>query len=196
MRTRSSVLVAVVLALVVGACGGRSDSDADDSSQAGPTTTEAPAFTVTRDLVFMTVNGSEFLMNVYEPAGDGPFPVVVSFHGANAGRKDDLATVTVAEEAAAAGMVVFTPTWLTPNPFPITVATMETWDDITLCAVAFAQQTSEQYNGDSLTTIVDGFSAGAGGACPARWRCSFMGPRWRRGSGAAGRSSSAASPLR
>jgi len=168
VRTHSSVLVAAVLALVVGACGGDSDSDAVGSSTTGlittvaPTTTEAAAFSVTTDLVFMTVDGSDFLTNVYQPAGDGPWPVVVSFHGCCDRVGPD--TVAVAKEAAAAGMVVFTPTWITSDQFPFTVDTFETWEDIALCAVAFAQQMAPQYNGDSATTIVDGFSAGAGGA--------------------------------
>ncbi len=67
----------------------------------------------------MTVDGGVLLTNVYQPTGDGPWPVVVSFHGVSADVKDDPATVAVAEQAAAAGMVVFTPTWITqavPQP--------------------------------------------------------------------------------
>jgi acetyl esterase/lipase len=61
-------------------------------------------------------------------------------------------------------MVVFTPTWIAGDPFPITSKTLETWDNTVSCAVAFAQQHAAEYGGDPTNTIVDGFSAGAGAA--------------------------------
>lgn len=121
-----------------------------------------PTYTTFKDIPFMTVDGTAFLLNVYQPVGDGPFPVVVAFHGFPS--KEELSTVAVAEQAASSGMVVFTPTWITDDQLPFTADTFATWEDITICAVAFAQQMAPQYKGDAATTIVDGFSAGAGGA--------------------------------
>ena len=103
-------------------------------------------------------------MDVFTPAGDGPWPVVVSFHGLSNSGKDIRDTVVVAEEAATRGMVVFTPTWIAGDPFPITIETVETWDDTVSCAVSFAQQNAAEYGGDPTKTVVDGFSAGAGAA--------------------------------
>ena len=183
---------AVAVCLVAAGCSGDSDSEAvdpspsaADTSSAAPTTEastataaetaastaeasaalpEETAFTQTSDVVYMTLDGAEILMDVYEPAGDGPWPVVVSFHGLSPQGKDDIGTTGIAREAATRGMVVFTPTWIAGDPFPITVETVETWDDTVSCAVAFAQQNAVEFGGDAATTVVDGFSAGAGGA--------------------------------
>lgn len=136
-----------------------SEADASTSLPADP----AP-FTETSDLVYRTIDGVELLMDVFTPAGDGPWPVVVSFHGLSNSGKDIRDTVVVAEEAATRGMVVFTPTWIAGDPFPITIETVETWDDTVSCAVSFAQQNAAEYGGDPTKTVVDGFSAGAGAA--------------------------------
>ncbi len=129
-----------------------------------PSTTTDEAFTRTTDLVYLTLDGVEFLLDVYEPAGEGPWPVVVSFHGLSNAGKDDVGTTAVAGAAATEGLLVFTPTWIVGDPFPITTATFDTWVDIVSCAVAFAQQNGGQYGGDPSATVVDGFSAGAGAA--------------------------------
>jgi len=112
----------------------------------------------------MSVNGVELLTDVYTPAGDGPWPVVVAFHGLDSNGKDEADTVVVAEAAAAEGMVVFAPSWIVwdPGPFPITIDIFEGWKRAASCAVAFAQQRAAEYGGDSATTVVYGFSAGAG----------------------------------
>lgn len=138
------------------------------SASTAAATTAPPAderpFTETSDMVYMTIDGVELLMDVFTPAGDGPWPVVVSFHGLSNEGKDLRETIVVAEEAASRGMVVFTPTWIAGNPFPITSETFETWDDTVSCAVAFAQENAAGYGGDPANTVVDGFSAGAGAA--------------------------------
>lgn len=164
---RLAVWALTAAALLLSACG---SGDENAIAQAAPATTapeptpEPPAFTETSDMVYMTVGGVELLMDVFVPAGDGPWPVVVSFHGLSNVGKDITETIVVAEEAAAQGMVVFTPTWIAGNPFPITSQTFETWDDTVSCAVAFAQEQAPEYGGDAAVTVVDGFSAGAGAA--------------------------------
>ncbi len=105
-------------------------------------------------------------MDVFVPAGDGPWPVVVSFHGLDSNVKDELSTVAVAEAAAAEGMLVFTPTWIVfdPPPFPITVDTFRGFTAAANCAVAFAQESAAELGGDPGTTVLNGFSGGAGAA--------------------------------
>jgi len=95
-------------------------AEATDSPTEAPSL--APAFTETSDVVYMTMNGVELLVDVYTPAGAGPWPVVVAFHGLDSRGKDEADTVAVAEEAAAQGMVVFAPSWIVwdPGPFPFT----------------------------------------------------------------------------
>lgn len=117
----------------------------------------------TSDMVYMSVDGVDFLMDVFVPAGQGPWPVVVSFHGCcgDPEGKDIPPTVAVAEEAARQGIVVFTPTWLTFSDIPLTSATLKETGDRVSCAVAVAQESAAQFGGDPATTIVDGFSAGA-----------------------------------
>lgn len=134
------------------------------ASSTDASATEPPLFIETSDMVYMTVDGVDLLMDVFTPSGDGPWPVVVSFHGLSNDGKDIRDTIVVAEAAAAQGLLVFTPTWIAGNPFPVTSETFETWDDTVSCAVAFAQEKAPEYGGDPTNTVVDGFSAGAGAA--------------------------------
>lgn len=138
-------------------------ADTTAAASTAATTTSA-TFTETTDLVYMTQNGAELLMDVYVPAGEGPWPVVVSFHGLDSNVKDELSTVAVAEAASTEGMLVFTPTWIVPDPppFPMTVDTFRGFTDAANCAVAFAQQRAADLGGDATNTVVHGFSGGAG----------------------------------
>ncbi len=177
--TRRFVAISTLTAaLLFSACGSAGDAMSgqapENGSESDPTptstvattapTTGPPAFNETSDVVYMTIDGVELSMDVFTPAGDGPWPVVVSFHGLGNEGKDMIETAAVAEAAAAEEMVVFTPTWIAGNPFPITSATFETWDDTVSCAIAFAQENAATYGGDPSNTVVDGFSAGAGAA--------------------------------
>jgi acetyl esterase/lipase len=114
----------------------------------------------------MTIDGSELLMDVYTPAGEGPWPVVVAFHGLDSDGKDGEDTVMVAEAAVAEGMVVFAPSWIVWRPgippVPVALEAYQEWKSAVFCAVAFAQQSAPGYGGDPDNTIVYGFSAGAG----------------------------------
>lgn len=139
-------------------------AEATDSPADAPSL--APAFTETSDVVYMTMNGVELLADVYTPAGAGPWPVVVAFHGLDSRGKDEVDTAAVAEEASAQGMVVFAPSWIVwdPGPFPITIEIFEGWKASANCAIAFAQQRALDYGGDPANTTIYGFSAGAGAA--------------------------------
>ena len=75
------------------------------------TTTMAPADggeTVIRDIVYLEMDGHEYLVDVYIPDGDGPWPVVVALHGATVLKGHNTNTV-VAAAAAEAGMLVVAP---------------------------------------------------------------------------------------
>ena len=180
MRKRFLVL-ALALGLIASGCSDGSDTGGRDSSTESPTTSsentfaptttvgavttptvEAPAFVETSDVVYMTINGVELLMDVYEPQGDGPWPVVVAFHGLSPSGKDDFSNTVVAQEAASEGMVVFAPSWIAGDPFPITIDDFEMFKASANCAVAFAQENAANYRGDPTNTVVYGFSAGAG----------------------------------
>ena len=89
---RPFVVLAVALGLAAAGCSSNSGADSSVSSTttaAEPTTTTAaettttsdPGFVEATDLVYMTIDGIELLMDVYTPAGEGPWPVVVAFHG-------------------------------------------------------------------------------------------------------------------
>ena len=173
-RHRIYAGLSAVVVLMVSACG---SVDAEEQAGVEPTdpvqpvadpatedSNEAPPFVETTDLVYMTVDGVDLLIDVFTPSGAGPWPVVVSFHGLSNDGKDITDTTVVAEGAATEGMLVFTPTWIAGNPFPVTSETFETWDDTVSCAVAFAQAHATDYGGDPGSTVVDGFSAGAGAA--------------------------------
>ena len=182
---RALLALTVALGLVAAGCSSNSDADSSVSSTtttadtttttaadtttttaAETTTTADPGFVEVTDLVYMTIDGSELLMDVYTPAGEGPWPVVVAFSGLDSDGKDGEDTVMVAEAAVAEGMVVFVPSWIvwrpgTP-PVPVALEAYQEWKSAVACAVAFAQQSAPDYGGDPDNTIVYGFSAGAG----------------------------------
>ena len=162
-----SAVLAVVLLAAAG-CG--ASNDPAENSVDPPATSEMTAteefevpVTETTSIVYMTVDGADLLMDVFAPEGEGPWPVVVSFHGCcgDPEGKDIPPTVSVAEAAAAQGMLVFTPTWLRFDDIPLTSATPVEAADRAACAVALAQQLAPEYGGDPTRTVVDGFSAGA-----------------------------------
>lgn len=181
---RRSVVVFASAALAV-SCGGSDQVDASPTTAVVTTvvtttsvvasttvpdgttsTTVPPSFTETSDMVYMTIDGAELLMDVYTPAGDGPWPVVVAFHGVDSRGKDSQDNIPVAEAAAEEGMVVFAPSWIVwdPPPFPFTSSTFDGWRQIVNCAVAVAQQGAPALGGDPDNTILYGFSGGAGAA--------------------------------
>jgi acetyl esterase/lipase len=176
MRDRAILLLAVA-ALVVAACGGGAttaiegpdESAASTTTTQSDTTTSAPtsttttssdaAFTRMEDLTYLTVDGEAFEGDIYVPEGEGPWPVVVMFHGNSASGKNDTMTTVVAEAAATAGIYVFVPNWLTG----VTRFTPELFDFFYAaanCAVAYAQPDPDV----SLPVVVYGFSAGVGPA--------------------------------
>ncbi len=133
----------------------------------GTTTTSVSddEVTITRDIVYFQEDGNDVLVDVYAPVGEGPWPVVVAFHGGGVYKSDSYLTV-VAEAAAAAGMVVFAPNWVAEWPSPLTpgVEEMASWEAMYRCAFAFAQREAPGYGGDPDRAVVYGFSAGVGPA--------------------------------
>ena len=137
--------------------------------QATTTTADSdPGVTVTRDIVYLEMNGHEYLVDVYVPAGDGPWPVVVALHGAPV-YKGDAQTTVVAQAAAEAGMLVFTPNWT--SPWSALSGMDAEWirtdaQPALECALAFAQQEAAEYGGDATRTVIQGTSAGASSGTP------------------------------
>ena len=173
MRTlRLSVVGTFIVVLLVGLGGGvvaqvdeRGPASIVDggSPEAGspggidtPATTE---YTEIEGVPYLTFGGDTFEADIYVPESEGPSPVVVMFHGASASGKDDSYTTVVAEAAAAAGMHVFVPNWLTA----ITPESFDLFDAAANCAVAYAQAELA----DGAPVVVYGFSAGVGPATRA-----------------------------
>ena len=109
------------------------------------------------DVTYLTVEGKPFTADIHVPEGDGPWPVVVMFHGNAPSGKDDPMTTVVAEAAAAAGMYVFVPNWLTWQT-SITPESFDVFHAAANCAVAYAQPDPDE----ATPIVVYGFSAGVG----------------------------------
>jgi len=183
MRSRTLRRIAVLVGVVLLApgCGSANDDSAattfdptttitattaPTTTAAAPETTITPsldgAFTETEGFTYFTVGEEAFEADIYVPEGEGPWPVVVMFHGNSADGKDDLYTIVVAETAAAAEMYVFVPNWLT-GITEITPESFDAFHAVANCAVANAQPNPE----DSVPIVVYGFSAGTGPASRA-----------------------------
>jgi acetyl esterase/lipase len=118
--------------------------------------------TVTKDVAYLELDGHEYLVDVYVPDGDGPWPVVVALHGGMVYKSNSHTTV-VAQAAAEAGMLVFVPNYVAQWP-SLSAMDAEFVQSIKLalpCALAFVQQEAAGYGGDSNRTVVYGMSAGA-----------------------------------
>lgn len=131
-----------------------------------PTTAAAGgrAFTLTPNIPYMTIGEREVYLDIYTPTSAGPWPVVVAFP---AGPQKDARTIyNVATEAAAQGMLVFTPAWLDYS-IPFTSDLVEGLRQQANCAVAFAQQQATELGGDPGRTVAYGWLASSTAAMQA-----------------------------
>ena len=110
-------------------------------------TTVAPTFEKIEDVAY---NDTETL-DIYVPAGDGAWPVLVMLHGGlgNPGRY-----APTAEALAAEGVLVMNVTWQSNEP------TQQSAEGVA-CALRFARATAGDYGGDAENVVVMGHSAGA-----------------------------------
>lgn len=116
--------------------------------------------TVSRDIVYLEMNGHEYLVDVYVPPGDGPWPVVVALHGATVYKSH---VAPIGEAAAEAGMLVFAPNYVAawPSLGALDANFIRTEDPAQRCALAFAEQEASSYSGDPDRTVVYGMSGGS-----------------------------------
>jgi acetyl esterase/lipase len=152
MRRVGAAAAAIVTSLVLGGSTVTSQ-EASGAPAGGATATASPATTpsmvLTANLAYESADAAwdPGVLDVYAPAGAGPWPVVVMFHGFQ-GSKWDLAEH--ARRVAELGFVVFSAAWSEDAP-----------SGQGSCAVAFAQAHAEEYGGDPAATIVFGHSGGA-----------------------------------
>ncbi len=121
-------------------------------------------FTEVSGLEYLDLDGDVLDMDVYVPTGDGPWPILVTFHGNSAEAQNSPSNTVIAEEAARRGMLVFAPSWIPPDPFPLGYDDIEDLTAAGRCAVAVAHEMAPEFGGDPARTAVHGFSAGAGPA--------------------------------
>ena len=182
MRHTTVLLIAVTM-LTASCSSGTTDTtavEAEPTTIASMVTTTVPETTTTvdqatttalasesgviiaKDIVYLEMNGDQYLVDVYVPPGVGPWPVVVALHGGTV-YKNDSFTTRVAIAAAEAEMLVFTPNWVAKWP-PLPAMNAE-FIQSTLpaleCSLAYAQQEAAGYGGDPTRTVVYGSSAGA-----------------------------------
>ena len=179
---RRGLEMVAVFSLVLAACGSDAAAPATTTAAApattlaaqaiattttaSPTTTTASAaddgVTVIKDVPYLEMNGHEYLLDVYAPSGDGPWPVVVALHGATVYKNHPTNTV-VATAAAEAGMAVFAPNWVAewPGLSAMDAEFVRSNNPALPCALAFAQQEAAAYGGDANRTVVYGMSGGS-----------------------------------
>jgi len=168
MRHITVMLVAVAM-LAVSCSSGTTGTTTTAVAPAATTlastvTTSAPdsGVAITRDIVYLEMDGFEYLVDVYVPDGDGPWPVVVALHGGTV-YKNNSYTTRVAEAAAESGMLVFAPNWVAewPTLSAMDAAFVRSTQPVLQCALTFAQLEAATYGGDSKRTVVYGSSGGA-----------------------------------
>lgn len=177
---RRSLIVPVLFVLVAAGCS-QDEAVVEDTTVPSSTSTTAATTattsavvqttgtvaapsektTITDDVVYLEMDGHEYLLDVYVPAGEGPWPVVVVFGGETLW-KNHASNVLVAKTAAEAGMIVFVPNCVEewPNDADEYIEDAKSTEPVYRCAMAFAQQEAAAYGGDPNRTVTYGFSAG------------------------------------
>ncbi len=179
LMLRRSLIVPVLFVLVAAGCS-QDEAVVDDAIDAPSTSTTAATTTTTSavvqttgtvaapsdevtitDVVYLEMDGHEYLVDVYIPAGEGPWPVVVAFSGETLD-KEHVTNVLVARAAAEAGMLVFVPNLVEewPKEPDEYIDAVKSIEPVYRCAMAFAQQEAAAYRGDPNRTVTYGFSAG------------------------------------
>jgi hypothetical protein len=161
-------MLLAVLVMLVTACS----TALEDTTDTSPTSTieqttgtvgaASDEVTIIEDIVYLEMDGHEYLVDVYVPPGEGSWPVVVAFHGGPL-YKEHSTNTFVATAAAEAGMVVFVPNWVADWPelqSDEDAESMREAEPVYRCALAFAQQEAAGYGGDGSRTVTYGFSAG------------------------------------
>ncbi len=157
--------------MCAGLLGAACTSTAPSSDVTHATTAASPAVSTGHDKVavdrYLTIDALDLPVDAYVPNRPGPWPVVVAFHGLSAAFKDAASNTAIAERAADEGSLVFSPTWIAGDPYPLDAGDIVDLRHAASCAVAFAQQWAAELGGDPTDTVVYGFSAGAGPALAA-----------------------------
>lgn len=156
---RRTLVFVALLALT--ACSSADTSDTALTSAEGSTTelttTTGDATTtvaagdvqVAESLAFSTMSANK--LDVYNPTGQGPWPVVIVVHGASQ-RRNDFAPLAMA--IAERGAVVFNVDATMSSPFESAIADVA-------CSVRLAKATAAEYGGEPERVTLVGNSAGA-----------------------------------
>jgi hypothetical protein len=173
MRFKTLVVALGGMALLPAACGGTADPDVggDDVTAEFPERPVDPVRTERVSLSWVAPDGDSWPLDVVAPVDDieGGWPVLVTFHGAEA-----LGTSASNMSAvAASGTVVVGPRWVIPEWSISNLDALDADDyvdgalfDIAKCALGAAQEAAADHGGNPDWTTVEGFSAGVH---PAAW---------------------------
>ena len=108
-----------------------------------------PPVVVTSDISYTETKQ----LDVYAPAAGSDWPVVVFFHGGDPTNSPDYRkAITEPAALAARGLVVYAPHWASLGP--------DGGSEDTVCAMAFAQVTAEEYGGAADRMTISGYSTG------------------------------------
>lgn len=150
MRIRpTAVAVATVHALVAG-CGDGGGSDADSADEAAPSPTPPLAVEISDETPYT----SERNVTVFAPSEGSDWPVVVYFNGGVTpdGYPLDDPNRELLTSIAEQGVVVYAPVWDGSGP--------NGGSQDSVCAMAFAAETSSDHGGDPDRMTIAGYSAG------------------------------------
>lgn len=166
MRIRMLLCIVLGPVLVLAACGA-DDTEAAESTTTTTetTTTVSQGFDILQEsaIVYHEDEEGTWTMDVHYPDAQGPWPLVVVYHGMTTGRSN-----SEAREIARRGAVAVAPQWIKTLPPELTREEYIEGDllDRAACAVGKAQEVAGDFGADPADTTVAGFSAGMQ---PAAW---------------------------
>lgn len=170
---RSKTLGAfVALAIAVSGCGSSADDESGSTAEttsttadtaASPPEPEVPEFALAQDVPYFddAPGLSTPVLDVYAPAEDGLWPIVVTFHP-DAAVHTKASTTGLARSIAEQGAVVINPTYGGPGTDVGRSAELfRTNVDQSTCSVWFAIENAAEFGGDVSDIRLVGFSGGA-----------------------------------
>jgi acetyl esterase len=108
-----------------------------------------------RDVQYLDVDGTTRLVRIYQPQGQGPFPILLSVHGGAWTDKDHTDNAVTSRPLAASGMVVAAIALRTAPAFPYPSMVQDT-----NYAVRWLKAHAADFNGDAEVIGGIGYSSG------------------------------------
>lgn len=151
MYPHAKLFICLLLVSLLVACG-TTQATQPTLEITPPEPAEVDSLLVYQDIPYNSTQA----LDIYQPANEGPYPLVVILHGGGA-HKESVSALSRA--AASLGAVVFAPEYHSAPPYPPVKPILQAPEDAA-CAVRFARAVAVQFKANPERVLVIGHSGG------------------------------------